>query len=451
MSGKPSAAPSIANQKLDKPKVEIADNANPQETETGKLKAELALVSQAEKIKSIERSKSPKVTVTQRKIQTRNDLNRRTPATIASREVRPAPVTYTPRPIMQNSRYYPTRVAYVPRLQAATRVSTPISTKEAVDPMEEWAKISRLGSYGGIELASNTIPNTASKTNEEANSNTIDTTVNEQPTPPTIIPRATLVSAVSGRSSSTDNSLEVEPLYAEEAVVINGEPVRQLTVGASAPGKIVTPLIWGKRSTNNTSQKSPTPTEGEKFIVQLVEPLTTESGFIILPKGSQIIAQVANIQKSGLVELQATQVVIDGKEYLFPPGAISVRGNSGQPLIASMFGDKGGEIAARDAETFVVGSLAKIGKVLNQPKEEQVSTSSGFGGTTTFSSTRRGDANILGAVLEGGFEPLTQQIQRRNQQALSEIQQREEVWYVDAGTNVQVFVNQSFQFENFER
>jgi hypothetical protein len=48
--------------------------------------------------------------------------------------------------------------------------------------------------------------------------------------------------------------------------------------------------------------------------------------------------------------------------------------------------------------------------------------------------------------LEGGFEPLTQQILQRNQQALSEIQQREEVWYVKAGTEVQVFVNQTFQF-----
>jgi hypothetical protein len=52
----------------------------------------------------------------------------------------------------------------------------------------------------------------------------------------------------------------------------------------------------------------------------------------------------------------------------------------------------------------------------------------------------------LGAVLEGGFEPLTEQILERNKRALSEIQQREEVWYVRAATDVQVFVNQSFHF-----
>jgi len=129
-----------------------------------------------------------------------------------------------------------------------------------------------------------------------------------------------------------------------------------------------------------------------------------------------------------------------------PAGAISIRGSSGQPLMASKWGDKGAEIASRDAGTFVVGSLAKVGKVLNQPKEEQYSASNGFGGTTTFSSTRRGGPNILGAVLEGGFEPLTEQILERNRRALSEIQQREEVWYVRPGTDVQVFINQSFQF-----
>ncbi|MEM9925394.1 MAG: TrbI/VirB10 family protein [Cyanobacteria bacterium P01_D01_bin.50] len=126
--------------------------------------------------------------------------------------------------------------------------------------------------------------------------------------------------------------------------------------------------------------------------------------------------------------------------------AIAIRGKSGKPLIASRLNSKKGEIARRDVETFTVSSLAKVGKVLNQPKEQQISTSSGFGGTNSFYSVRRNRENILGAVLEGGFEPLTQQILKRNQEALQKIRQREDVWYVKAGTNVQVFVNQSFQF-----
>ena len=454
MSGKPKAAPKIAVPNSSKPKVEIADDIKPKEVETGKLKAELALGSQAEKIKSLERSKSPKTSVVKTNSPTKNELNKRTTSQVTSPEVErvpvshPVQVSHMPRPIPERE-FDPPRFTPVSRPQRAVNkvAATPLakhSTESSIadDPMKQWVAINQLGSYGGTEIATNTI--FASETNEQPNNSAVDTVASQQTSSPVTIKRATPVQTISSTTIETADSLE--PLYAEEAAIINGVPVRQLTVGATASGKLVTPLIWGKHSTNNASTKSGTPTEGEKFIVQLVEPITEEGGFVTLPKGTQIVVYVRDIEKSGLVQLEATQIVIDGNEYVLPAGAISIRGSSGQPLMASKWGDKGAEIASRDAGTFVVGSLAKVGKVLNQPKEEQYSASNGFGGTTTFSSTRRGGPNILGAVLEGGFEPLTEQILERNKRALSEIQQREEVWYVRGGTDVQVFVNQSFQF-----
>ena len=85
MSGKPKIAPTITNRETSLPKVEIADN--PQGVETGKLKAQLALGSQAEKIKSVERSKSPKTSMRQRKVKPSNELNKRIAPRIASREI----------------------------------------------------------------------------------------------------------------------------------------------------------------------------------------------------------------------------------------------------------------------------------------------------------------------------------------------------------------------------
>ncbi|BDA73809.1 hypothetical protein CAL7716_079750 [Calothrix sp. PCC 7716] len=449
MSGRLREAPKIATKDNSKPKLEIAPDINQQEAETGKLKAELALGSQAQKIKSVERSKNPKTPIRERKV-----IKPAAKPIASTQQVRPPQIYNAPRPSYQASRYYPPIVASnrgfqpvvnpvvskVPTVAPKNTVSAPTAIKQATDPMEEWTAINRLGSYGNTEIASNSLPASDTSNTQEPSNTVVDTAVNREPTQITI-PRATPVLTVSSQTVETINSLE--PLHGEETAIINGAPVEQLTVGASASGKLTTPLIWGKNSNNNTDKKS---TQGEKFIVELTEPLTTEDGFITLPKGSQIIAQVDNIQKSGFVQLQATQVVIEGKEYVLPAGAISIRGKSGQPLMASKWGDKGGEIASRDAETFVVGSLAKVGKVLNQPKEEQISTNSGFGGTTTFSSNRRGRTNILGAVLEGGFEPLTQQMLERNQRARASIQQQEEVWYVKAGTNVQVFINKSFEF-----
>jgi hypothetical protein len=135
---------------------------------------------------------------------------------------------------------------------------------------------------------------------------------------------------------------------AEEANILSGVPLRSLQVGAIAQGQLVTPLNWaGNRAsavTKSTSQNS----VGEKFIVQLAQPLTDKDGFVALPAGTQIVAQVADVNESGLVQLSVTQAVVDGQEYVLPPGAISIRGNDGQPLIASMWGNKRPVVSSSD-------------------------------------------------------------------------------------------------------
>ncbi|MEO1433215.1 MAG: TrbI/VirB10 family protein [Cyanobacteria bacterium J06633_8] len=454
MSGSLKTAPPTQYLSQSKPKVEIAQN--PQERETGKLKAELALSTQAEKIKSIEGAKSPKTAVSKpkpkvnptnkpfitSKVQVTPTRESSTPIRnqIASRPPRPTRVPYIPRPKPQPlpvSYSPPRRVPSIPKFQpSANRISKPTTSKleEKTDPMEEWTKISRLGSYGSSVITANS--------EEQTSESTIDNTVLELPKQ--IMPSATLVKAV--HTTQVSNNNELEPLYSEEAAIIGYENNYQLQVGESVEGKLLTPLIWSKHQSKNLSQQSKNKSKSDKFVIELEQPLNTVQGEVVIPLGSQVVAQINNVNQGGLVELQATQVLINGQEYILPPNAIAIRGNKGKPLIASRLNSKKGEIARRDAQTFAVGSLAKVGKVLNQPKEQQISTSSGFGGTNSFSSVRRNRENIFGAVLEGGFEPLTQQILKRNQQALQELQKRGDVWYVKAGTEVQVFVNQSFQF-----
>ncbi|NJM17947.1 MAG: TrbI/VirB10 family protein [Richelia sp. RM2_1_2] len=453
MSGKPKVAPTTEYSKQSKPKVEIADN--PQETETGRLKAELALSTQAEKIKSVERAKSPKTIVNKTQVEPSKELNQppvtRSASTkfnepirrsISSRQIPRNQVPYIPQPVRYSPPIPPVSIPLVRQFQpVANKASKPINfpIEEKADPMEEWLKISRLGSYGSSIIATNT-------DDEQDNGNMIDTSIPEQQQP--AIQKATLVSAV--QTSQPAKNDQLEPLYSEEAAIIGYQNDSQLTVGASVSGKLITPLTWSRYQNSESKNNS----ISEKFIIKLEQPLTTPQGFVVLPIGSRIVVTLNNVNEAGFVELQATQVLIHSQEYNIPSNAIAkrcckqiaIRGSSGQPLIASRLKSNKGEVARRDAETFAVGSLAKVGKVLNQPKEEQISTSSGFGSTNSFSNVRRGRENILGAVLEGGFEPLTQQILKRNQQALQEIQQQEDVWYVKAGTNVQVFVNQSFQF-----
>jgi hypothetical protein len=137
--------------------------------------------------------------------------------------------------------------------------------------------------------------------------------------------------------------------------------------------------------------------------------------------------------------------VIDGQEYVLPPGSINIRGNDGQPLIAQRWGDKGPAIASGDITTFLFGAASRVGQVLTQPDTQSSTSVNGYGFSSSTTSSS-GDRNILGAVLDGGFTPLTQQILKRNERGLEEMMSRPNVWYVRAGATVQVFVNQSFEF-----
>jgi hypothetical protein len=142
MSGKPKIAPTIANRETSKPKVEMADNY--QEAETGKLKAELALSTQAEKIKSVENSQTRKPAITRPNLLTKK---KNIPPTVAPREIPRQQVAYIPRSIPRRVIYQPQRVnyqspraTYQPRIQPIASKINPQSLPKQDDtnPMELW-------------------------------------------------------------------------------------------------------------------------------------------------------------------------------------------------------------------------------------------------------------------------------------------------------------------------
>ena len=474
ISVKPKAAPTITAQNVDKPKVILREETKPNEVENGKLKAELALSTQAEKIKSQEELRNTKTPIPQSNSQTKPEFNNQKVNTVQPERPtvinRPPVYSSIPRPVQRNSypipRYYPEPRASVPEpiqtstkpnplpvAQSVRKVLPPIREKapDVINPTEQWIAVNQLGSYGTAQIATNTplsneqqeIQESLSRTDNKAiplmvSSQTTETTVYPEPLyteEARILEKDGSILTRQGYDSHSDCTKYEDNFYCLEPL----QAIRQLRIGESITGKLITPLMWDKELTSDNQ---------ENFIIQVAEPLKDKNGLITLPKNTQIVTTIKNIQESGLVQLEAAQIIINGKQYILPAGVISIRGNSGKPLIASKRGNKGEDIAKRDAETFVVGSLSKVGKVLNQPKSEQFSTNSGFGGNSSFSSIRRSNSNILGAVLEGGFEPLTEQIVERNKRKNSEIKQQKKVWYVPANTQVQIFVNQSFQFSD---
>lgn len=88
-----------------------------------------------------------------------------------------------------------------------------------------------------------------------------------------------------------------------------------------------------------------------------------------------------------------------------------------------------------------MGAISKIAELSNRTDSQIITTAGGNIVTQNKNST-----NILTAALEGGTSSIVPQISSRNQQAISEMMRRSNIWFLSAGTQVEIFVNQILQF-----
>lgn len=234
-------------------------------------------------------------------------------------------------------------------------------------------------------------------------------------------------------------------LSQQESYILQGIPAPrqtyQLQVGQRVTGHLLTPIIGSQTTENESSAK-------ERFVVRLDEPLKDAQGQIVVEAQSTMIFELTRIQESGLVESEAVALIRGGIESELPKGVLRLRGENGQPLLAQRRNDVSGEIARRDGLLFTLGALGKVGEVLNRP-ETTTSTVSTNGTFSQSSSSSTGEPNLLGAVLEGGFNPLAEQISERNQSEIESFLERPQLWYVPQSQSVQIFVNSSFELSAF--
>ena len=221
----------------------------------------------------------------------------------------------------------------------------------------------------------------------------------------------------------------------EEENILQEVPINKVRVGQSVKGTLSTPLVFAG-------------SKEDYFLVKIQEPLKDRNGKSLLLNGDEVVLKIVDVYNSGLVVSEVTGLIRKGMEYKLPAGVLRIRGKNGNPLIAEQKAELNEEIAMRDASVFALGSLAKVGEILNQPENQTSTFNSGsnFSQSTTTSSR---DPNYLGAVLEGGFKPLTEEYLQRNQQQVQELLQRQKLWYVRQGSEVQIFVNKSFELELF--
>lgn len=268
----------------------------------------------------------------------------------------------------------------------------------AVDPTDSTVALS-------ADPNSSTIPIEQINSSEAALFDAADSTVanNAVAVRSNLIPKTEQVTLAS-ESTPVDSAENLSP----EATLISDNQPREVTLGSSAQGTVMVPLIWSQDGRTQTS---------ERGAIELTEPLLAKDGSVALPKGSTLITQTTT---NGVPRTDVIAVIRrrgnSVQQYPLPPNILVVRSESGTPLSGRNVNEVNPSLLrGEDLLVGAIGGLGQIGEILNQPQIQTSSSVSngGFSQSTT-SQSRRPD--VVGAILQGALQPASKRIESRIQQ-----------------------------------
>lgn len=215
---------------------------------------------------------------------------------------------------------------------------------------------------------------------------------------------------------------------------LRDKPPAPVLVGATANGQLATAIVVA----GDNAQVSDG--NGTKYLANLNTPLKDADGSVAIPADAVLVMSAKSLSsQSGVVEFQVSSVIVNNREYSAPKGALLVRGNNGAPLTLAKRGGSGGNFFTA-ALPAVLAGVGQAGQALNQPNASSVVSAGSV--TTTTSSSK---PNIAGAFASGMSNSLSQQLTQQIQAANQRNMNAPVVWELGAGTDIVVFVNQSFE------
>jgi len=427
-------------------KTSIVDKKAEVESKEGELKTQLAISKQADELKAIdEKSSDKKKPGLKPDKDKKNGETTPTPSSKTANATTstyspppPAPGAYTPPPVRTPApaplpapspprvESSPPRVESSPKpvpIPSPTAASNPLNQQpiKQQDPLEQWNKLARLGSYGIVG---------ESKSSSESSPD--ETAPHPQVTPVLAVPNQprTTITRPQPQYASDPKQLDAEA----ENRILQGIPIRRLVPGTTAAAQLATSLVWSSDSQDET-----------RFVVALKEPLMSVDGNQVLATGQQIVFHVSGVSTNGLVTATALSTIDDqGIERSLPAGVLTLQADREKPLVAKGLFDPGTEIAGMDFGIAALGAVSKVGEILNRPKQQSSSSSTGSETSTTTTSVS-GSPNLLGALMEGGATPVLESIQKRNQTAIETLSKQKNAWFLPAGESAQIVVSQLFE------
>jgi hypothetical protein len=368
------------------------------ENETGKDKTALALTSQSNELRQI-RDHSPSSTPTNSSI----------PAPIApvTRPMQPVQRGQQPYPVASQppaSRTFPTARREQPQPQPQPKIAQPVRQSQEprtqsnpqantakIDPTQQWLIAANAGSFRSSVDESDESPTTTKTTGIEGG--------------------AGGAMQVGQSTTTTDYN------------------AKRVLVGSTAEGRLETPIAWGAGDTGS-----------QNYLVKLTKPLKASDGSDVLPVGAYLVVQLAQSNGSGFAKLRGVSVLVnsngDTQEKPLPPNAVLIMASDGGFLKAES--RKGSNLGNNFIGAIVAG-VAKAAEVQNRPVTQISTNSNGF----STSSTTNDQKDLSAAFGEGAFNSVLDNIKSSNVARSQQLSGREEVFVIDAGKSVKIFINQT--------
>ncbi len=413
------------------------------------LKTKLALAQQANDVKAAQqqlRSERPTIRSTPRVVA---PVSRPTvvvqrvpvPAPIRPAYVQPRVVTVVrerivkvPQRVVTKAPTLPQQLPVVPPSIEPSVQATP-TPQPTPDPLQEWARLSKLGSYGQ-----------ATPSDKQSPSNI---TVAQRP-----------ISAPQPAPYQNPNPTPVASQVTQQ------RNAKSTVVGSSAKARLVT-AVYGEttrentytnrnsNNKNNSGNNNDNSSSSQVFVAQLTEPLKAADNSIILPKDTQLLFNVASTSEKGLMQLNVFKVSYQDKgnriEKSVPQGALVMRGSSGGAVLGEQRQTKEGSQFASNVLEAVVGAVNQVGEESNRPNTKyppgcNYSTPPPSGTNYPYCSPEtKYPRNILASIAQGGSKAILPGLTRRSQQAIPPRSDRNNVFVMSAGKDVELFVQQQMQ------
>ncbi|BAZ02854.1 hypothetical protein NIES37_68670 [Tolypothrix tenuis PCC 7101] len=424
-----------------------------EEEEDGNLKTAMAITTQKGELQSISKkdngdvSPTPSPTTTPTATVTVKTQPRitRSPTTYQAPPSPPIPVT---RP---STSYQAT-----PRVRQLASVTTPAPQPKPVksnvgntnplpkvkttpkDPMQEWLAVANIGNYASSDSSSGESNNEVTDLKNagvEGSTGVRPASVSSNQEVPLKASRGSRGSGGSwGRQEPLNNNFLSPP--ASPALTQSPQTNydgKRVLVGTRATGVMETPIAWVGSGVNNQQQ-------AQNCLIKLSEPLKGFDGKEVLTKGSYIVA-ILNPTNSEIAQMTAVSALIniDGQtqERQLPANSILILGKNGNLLKAES--RKGGSNLGNSLMASLLGGLSKAAEIQNRANSE--TTISSLGTTTT--TTSNSEKDLVAGFAQGSINEILGRMKNSNEQQLQGLQQQQQVFVIEAGKQVQVFVNQS--------